>query len=348
MAVGDGANPAVHSYVALSKEATFASYASASTAIEALSCSFETTFDKMKIDGMVGNRGFTKRVQLGKNIKGTLEQYLHPQESILLLANALGGQVSSTAATNSTLHSISAGDFQNSIASLSFNVRKGAAGGGQGGQASALTYRFQGGRCNTLKIVGEIGQPVKCSYDFIFQDSTQVSDDIAGILSISSVQPFTFVGGAFKYGGSEGALNAEPITHFELTINNNLKSDKEVRALGTSTVMRLPATRRDISLKTTQRFDTTTVYARFLQATAGSIELAFSGAAVVAATTVSEYFFTMQFRLPNVVQASGDVALKGSGDILAAEIEWDVMIDNPSTSTGRDIGLTVRNSTASY
>lgn len=347
MAVGDGANPAVHSYVALGKEGTFATYASATTAIEALSCDFKTTIKSVKIDGMVGNRGFTKRVPLEKEIKGSLEQYLHPQESVLLLANALGGQISSTSQTNSTLHSISAGDFNNSIASLSFNVRKGAA-GGFAGLASALTYRFQGGRCNTLKIVGEVGQPVKCTYDMVFQDSTQVSDDISAILSISSVQPFTFVGGAFKYGGSEGALNAEPITHFELTVNNNIKSDKEVRALGTNTVMRLPATRREISLKTTQRFDTTTVYARFLQATEGSIELAFSGAAIVAGTTSSEYFFKMQFRLPKVVQASGDVGLKGSGDILAAEIDWDVLIDSPSTSTGRDIGLTVINSTASY
>lgn len=347
MGVGDLANPAVHSYVAVGKEGTFATYASATTAIEALSCSFRTDIKHQKIDAMFGaNRGFARRVSLEKEVKGTLEQYLHPQESILLIANALAGQISSTAQTNSTIHSISAGNFLNSILSLSFNVRKGGAAGNPA--VAALTYRYQGGRCNQMKIVGDVGQPVKCSFDMIFQDSTQVADDISAILSLSSVQPFTFVGGTFLYGSSEGSLSQENITHFELTVNNNVKSDKEVRALGTNTVMVLPATRRDISLKVTQRFDTTTVYNRFIQATEGAVELNFSGAAVVAATTVSEYFFRMRIRLPRVVQATGDVELKGSGDILAADLEYDVLIDNPSTSTGRDIGLTVINSTSAY
>ena len=346
MGVGDQANPSVFSYVALSKEATFATYASASTAVEALQCSFMTSIKSQKIDAMFANRGYYRRVALEREVKGTLDQYLHPQESVLLLANALAGQISSTAATNSTVHSISAGNFQNSIASLSFNVRKGGAAGNPA--AAALTWRYQGGRCNQMKMVGEIGQPVKVSYDFVFQDSTQVSDDISAILSLSSVAPYTFIGGVMKYGSSEGSVAQENITHFELTVNNNIKSDKEVRALGTATVMVLPATRREITLKTTQRFDTTTVYNRFIQATEGAIELAFSGAAIVAATTVSEYFFTMNIRLPRVVQKTGDVDLKGPGEILAADLEWDVLLDSPSTSTGRDIGLTVRNSTASY
>lgn len=341
MAVGDQANPAVYSYVALSKEATFGTYASASTAIEAISCSFKTDVKHQKLDGMFVQRGFNRRVALEKEVKGTLEQYCHPQESVLLMACAFAGQVSSTSQTNSTLHSISAGNFANSIASLSFNVRK-------GDSTHGLTWRYQGGRINSMKMTAEVGQPVKMSYDFIFQDSTQVSDDISAILSISSVQPFTFVNGAFKYGGSEGALNAEPITHFELTVNNGLKADKEARALGTNTIMVLPATKRDIQLKTTQRFDTTTIWNRFIQATEGSIELAFSGAAIVAGTTVSEYFFKMQIRLPRVVQSSGDVELKSSGDILQAELDWDVLVDNPNTTTGRDIGLTIQNSTASY
>ena len=346
MGVGDFANPAVFSYVALSKEATFGTYASASTAIEAISCSFMTTIKHQKIDAMFASRSHYRQVRLEKEVKGTLEQYLHPQESVLLLANVLAGQISSTAATNSTLHSISAGNFQNSIAALSFNVRKGGAAGNPA--TAALTYRYQGGRCNSLKMVADVGQPVKVSYDFIFQDSTQVSDDISNILSLSSIQPFTFVGGTYKYGSSEGSLSQENITHFEMTINNNLVDGKEARALGTNTIMVLPATKRDIMLKTTQRFDTTTIWQRFIQATEGSIELSFSGAAIVAGTTASEYFFTMQMRLPRVVPQSGDVALKSSKDILSADIEWDVLIDTPSTSTGRDIGLTIRNSTASY
>lgn len=343
MAVGDQGSAVVHSYVAVGKEGTFATYASATTSIEALSCSFRTDVKSMKLDHLFVNRGNARRVALEKEVKGTLEQYLHPQESVLLLANALGGQISSTAQTNSTLHSISAGDFKNSIASLSFNVRKGGS-----ATPGPFTWRYQGGRCNVLKIVGEVGQPVKCTYDFIFQDATLQSDDISAILSLSSVMPFTFVNGTFQYGGSEGALASEQIQGFELTINNNLKSDKDARSLGTNTVAILPATKREVELKVTQRFDTTTTWNRFIQATEGAISLNFSGAALVAGTTASEYFFTMNIRLPRVVNVTGDPDLKSSGDILSAEISYDVLIDNPSTSTGREIGLTIRNSTASY
>ena len=341
MAVGDQANPVVYSYVALGKEGTFGTYASATTSIEALSCSFKTEVKNQKIDALHLNRGSSHIVFLEKDVKGSLEQYLHPQESVLLLANALAGQVSSTANTNSTLHSISSGDFANSIASLSFNVRKGDA-------TRALTWRYHGARCNVLKMTGEIGQPVKCTYDFIFRDSTQVADDINAILSLSSVLPFTFVNATYQYGASEGAVATETIQHFELTINNNLKDDKDSRGLGTNIINVLPATRREITLKTTQRFDTTTSWQRFIQHTQGAIQLDFSGAAIVAATTASEFFFTMNIRLPNVQQLQGDAELKSSKDLLMLETEWAVLLDSPSTSTGRQIGLTVRNSTASY
>lgn len=341
MAVGDQANPVIFSYVATGKEGTFGTYASATTAIEALACSFQVDIKNQRIDALGFNRGYSQVVFLEKEIKGSLEQFMHPQESTLLIANALGGQISSTAQTNSTLHSISAGNFANSIASLSFNVRK-------GDSTRALTWRYLGGRCNVLKIVGDVGQPIKCSYDFLFADATQVADDISGILSLSSVLPFTFVGADYRYGASEGAVATESIQHFELTINNNLKYDKDVRQLGTNTATLIPATRREITLKTTQRFDTTTSWQRFLQHTQGAIELAFSGAAVVAATSASEYFFTMNIRLPNVQQLHGDAPLKSSKDLLMLETDWAVLLDNPSTSTGRDIGVTIRNSTASY
>jgi hypothetical protein len=303
------------------------------------------TRKSMKIDSMVGNqRGFTRRVGLDVDVKGSLETYLHPQESVLLLANALAGQISSTAQTNSTVHSISAGNFANSIAALSFNVRK-------GDSTHGLCWRYVGGRVNQMKMSAEVGQPVKVTYDMVFLEASLGTDDIGGILSLSSVQPFTFIGGSFKYAASEGAITtsvAEPIVSFELTVNNNIKSDKNSRQLGTATATILPGTRREVSLKTVQRFDTTTVYNRFLQATEGAIELAFSGAAIVANTSASEFFFTMNIRLPRVVQTTGDSDLKSTGDVLTAELEYDVLVDNPSTSTGRDIGLTVVNSTTGY
>ena len=125
MAVGDEAKTAVTSYVALSKESTFGTLASATTAIEAISVTFKTDIVSQKLDTISFTRDFTKRVQLDKTVAGTLEQFLHPEESVLLMASALGGGIVSTSLTSAAIHSLTAGNFNTDVASLSFNVKKG-------------------------------------------------------------------------------------------------------------------------------------------------------------------------------------------------------------------------------
>ena len=333
MAVGDEAQAQVESYVAVAKETALGTKVSATTAIEALTCSFRTDIESRKVDALHRSRGFARRVQLNKTVGGTLEQYLHPEESTLMLINAMGGTVTSASTSGGFIHSITVGNFEGTHQGLSFNVRKGP----------SLVWNYLGGRVNTLTLTGEIGEPIKCSYEMIFRDSTQLSDDIGASLSISSVLPFTFAQGVFQYGDSEGALATEQIQGFELTINNNIVSDSAARALGTNTASVLPMTRREVNLKVTQRFDTTTAYARFLQATTGSIDLTFTGV-----TISSDAIFTVQIRMPTVFLNSPDPELNSSGEILTSEIDYDVMVDNPSTTTGRELAITVTNNTQSY
>lgn len=336
MAVGGSSYEAVRSYVALGKESTFGSYASATTAVEAISCNIKTEIESQKLDQIGVNRGFSHRVTLGKNVAGALEQYLHPQESLLLLANALGGPIVSTSVTGGATHSISAGNYDTSTAinSLSFNVRKG----------QSQTFHYLGGKVNNLKIVGKVGEPVQLTAELIFRDSTLLADDIQGILSISSVVPYTFAQGLFKYGVTEGSLSVEPIQSFELTVANNIVSGEDARSLGTVTVDILPATRRSIELKVTNRWDTSTTYNRFISATQGAIELAFVGSAITA-----EHNYEMTIRLPKVYNNAGDTEITGGEEILKTEIAYDVLLDgNPATSTARDIGVTVKNNIAAY
>lgn len=338
MAIGDEAKIALQSYVALGKESTFGTYASATTAIAALSCSFRTDIESQRLETFGLTRDFTHRVQLNKVVGGTLEQYCHPQESVLLLATALGGGIATTANTNASTHSLSAGNFDTSPASLSFNVRK----GGDIGH----TWRYEGGRINQLTLAAAVGEPVKLTAEVIFQDSTQVSDNIAGNLSISSVAPFIYTQGNFKYSNNEtnaaNSTNSERIQEFELTINNNFDADAG-RELGSNVPRVIPPKRRDIQLKIVQRFDTTTSYSRFIQATQGAAELFFRGDSVT-----SEYFFDMTIRLPKLFLNSPDPELGGPDEVLSSEIAYDVLNDNPATTTGRAIGVTVVNSTASY
>lgn len=343
MAVGDNAEIATRSYVALGRETTFGTYASATTAVEAISCGFVLERASQKIDSIGPSRAYVTRVQLEQTVSGPLEMLLHPEQSVLLMANALGGGiVSSVTAVGGTFtHSITAGNFDTIAASLSFNVRKG----------SVLTWRYHGGRVNEMKISAEIGEPIKASFDFFFRDATQVSDDISGILSITTVLPFTFVNGAYRYAATEAAAAtttvAEPIQGFELTVNNNIATGPESRQLGSRLNTVLPPTKRSVELTVTQRFDTTTAYQRALQATQGAVELFFQSATITSSSGVDS-MYECTIRFPKVFYNMADPVLEGPTNVLTMEIPLDVVTDNGFTTTGKDIGVSFRNATASY
>jgi Phage tail tube protein len=332
MAIGTNAYPMVNSYVSVGREIGYGNYptdASSFTAIEALTCGFKTDIETQKIDSLSFNRGMTRRLQLGKNVVGALEQNLHPIESPLLCYAGLGGALNSTELTTGVYqHEMFAGNFDKSVSSVSFNVRKG----------ENFVWRYWGGRVNSIKISANVGEPVKVSYDFVFKDSEQLSDDISAGLSLSSYLPFTYANGTFAYSGS-----SEEITGFELTVSNNLKSDKDARSLGSRVLSCLPATRRSVDFKITQRFDTTTTYQRFLNAESAAVQLEFLGASLG-----SGYNNKLTIDMPKVYPNSPEPELSGAGEILSSEITYDVVVDNPLTSTGYDIKFTWVNPVASY
>jgi hypothetical protein len=245
-----------------------------------------------------------------------------------MFATALGGGIVSTTLSGATTHVLIADNFEDTIASASFNVRKG----------DTHVWQYHGGRVNQMKISAEVGSPVRVSYDYIFKDSTQLSNDISATLSISSLMPFTYVNGNFYYSGV-----SECITGFELTVNNNLKDDKDARCLGANTVAVLPATRRTVDFKIMQRFDTTTTLTRFTSATNAAAYLNFEGALFT-----SDDSYACRIDLAKLYQNSPDVELGGSGDILTSEINYDVVVDNPHTATGYDVKATFVNDTATY
>jgi len=329
MSIGDEAKVGLQSYVALGKESTFGTYASATSAIEAISCSFRTDISSVKLDTFGPNRGFMKRVQTDKVVGGTLEKYAHANEDVLLWAVALGGSFTFTSVTSAGLFSLTAGNFDTAPASLSFNVRKG----------DTHTWRYSGGRINNLTVAATVGEPVRLTAEFMFKDSTQQSDNIASSLSISSAAPFIYTDGVFRYANTEAnaatTTSEERIQSFELSINNNLEAGRE---LGSDVLRVLPAKRREISFTITQRFDTTTSYTRFIQATQGAVELKFTGDAITA-----EHNYEMTIRLPKVFLNSPDPELGGANELLSSQITYDVLVDSVSTTTGRDIGVTIRN-----
>jgi len=330
MAIGDGAHASVRSYIAVARETTFGTYATCTTAIEALSCSFKTTIQTMKIDSLSTNRGQSRRVMLDKEVAGTIEMYGHPIESTLIFASALGGAVTSTQpSTGVYQHVINAGNFGDTIPSVCFNVRK-------GGETSTSVWQYSGGRVNSLKLTANVGEPLRVSADYIFQDSTTLSNDVSAALTLTSYIPWTYVQGVYNFTGA-----AEKITGFELTIDNGLKSDKDARALGQNTIVALPATRREVSFKITQRIDTTTAWTRFTNDAGGAVSLVFTGESIS-----SSNFNQLTIAMPKVKYRTPDFELKGPGDINISDIEFDVLVDNPMTSTGYDVRFTVINTAA--
>lgn len=336
MAQGDSARAVVQSYLAIGREASFGTYQSTTASmscIEALSCSFKTDVTSLKIPSLSTNRGPHRRVMLDKSVAGSLEQYLHPQESVLCMAAALGGGISTSAGSGSSyIHVMTAGNFDQSISSVCFNIKK--AGSGQ-------TWRYLGGRVNSMKMTANVGEPVKMSYDFIFQDSTALSEDLSAQLTLTSILPLTYVHGAYTYSGG-----TQKIQGFELSINNNLKADKDARALGSNVLSILPPVNRSVEFKITQRIDTTTAFDTFLAATNAAAQLKFTSNQLLAASLSSGYY--VQVDMPKIYYKSPDAELKGPGDILSSEIPFDVVVDNPNTSTGYDVKITVKNNVATY
>jgi len=338
MSIGDTAQSVVRGYVALFKESTFGTYpatgATGASSLEPISCTFKVNIDSQKLDTISTNRGFSKRVQLGKSVTGTLDQFLHPHESVLMLANALGGGIATSSLTGAYQHVISAGQMDTAPASLAFNVRKG----------DTQCFGYAGGRVNNVKITANVGEPVRVSYDFIFKDVTTTVSDISASLSLSSVLPMVFTGGVYRYSTTEALADTttseERIQSCELTVANNLHVG---RALGSDVLQVLQPTRRNVQLTVTQRFDTMTSYNRFVQATVGSVILKFTGESLSA-----EYPYSMKIALPKVYLNAPDPDLSGTGDVLKQNISFDVVVDNVNTSTGKDINITVHNATASY
>lgn len=347
MAVGSDAKPVLPGYVAIGREATWGTYASATSAVEAISFGIMTEIESEKLDTIGMNRGFSKRVMLNKVVGGDLETYLHPVESVLLIANAMAGPLVSTQVTTSAAiyaHSISAGNYDTTtcVLGVSFNARKG----------QSHVWRYNGGRVNSLKISGQVGEPVKCTFEMVFKDSSLGTDDIATTLSVSSILPMTFVNGFFSYSDTEAnaatTTAREPIQSFELELNNNLATDEVAREMGTNLIMVLPATRRDINLTINQRFDTTTAYNRFLSATIGAAQLFFQNSVHLNSGTAASLFPEITIRLPKLYQNTNEPVMDSAGDVLSSEFTYDVVVDNPSTTTGKDIGITIQNNVASY
>lgn len=346
MAVGDFAKVGVQSVLGFRQESTYGTFAATTTAIQSFQATkigLQTKFDTEKLDELGVNRGYSRQIQKNKMVDGEVEGFLHPEECAHFLINVMGGRYTFNSITSAGDHSITAGNFSASdtVLSLSLYAMKG----------DQHAIRYPGGVINSMKISAAINEPVKVSMSFVCQDSSISASDTApaAAISVSTILPFTFAGSVYRYSGTEGSLTStlnEPIQSFELEINNNLITDAGARQLGSRILSRRPPSpRRDVNLKVSQRFDTTTAFDRFVQNTAASVALFLTGESISA-----EYNRELNIILPNIRTKNAEPLVEGPNEVLQSEVEYDIILSgNAGTTTSREIGMTLRNSrTTSY
>lgn len=342
MAIGDSSELGYRSIAATRMETAYGTIAGTATNFfEFISNGLKGNVEELKGAEINSHRGYTRRFQMNRTVEGSVEKYLHPVDGIDLFLHALGGTISTTAlSTGAYSHVIKSGDLNpaasTTYSSFTMDVRK--------GPNRQLTY--SGLRVNQMSIKGEIGQPIMVTYDLVGKDFTATSATTDGAVSFSTVRPFLFTDGKFQYASTsvlaDTTTAAERVIGFELTINNNLISDANARAIGTNTLMTLPAGRRDVSLKLTMRVDTSTVYDRMVSGSQGGVILQMTTNQSIAAQTA---VYDMKIDLPRVFYNAGDIEV--SEDVLTVEPEITALRGD-TTTANYDISATLQNGTASY
>lgn len=338
--VGSGTAMGWGALLAFGEETTWGTKISATSLMEFRSETFKKTIKTENLNSLGGNRAHLRRVQTEIDVTGSLVWDLHPVDGIKLLKHALMGTVTSTqvGATVAWIHSFGASDLTSiTQKGLSFDVRPSA--------DTTTAFQFYGCRVNTWKLTGIIGQPVRCEMSFIGKDATSGAFlTTTGVFS--PVRPFLFQDGTFFLDGTIASITAasnEQIIGFELMVNENLQTGNDTRSIGDQSRTALPVGPRDISLKLTQRFDTTTAWTRFLSNSQAAIRLRLdTGQTIGAALTT----YAMFIDLPKVFYDTYNMPVNNP-NVLTYDVDISAISDTV-TSAGNNIGLTLTNSVTTY
>ena len=334
MAIGQGAIVAFPSYLALTRETTFGTYATGTSGVDFLSCSIKTMQEAKILEEISTRRVYSDQILTSKKVEGDLELYYDPKNvaSNLLVQNAFGGAaVTSATATGETAggtaftHTVVLGNFDTGAASLSANMRK-------GDSASAKIFEFSGIRVNEFSLSAEIDDAVKMNFSLIAKDSSTTSNDVSTSVGMINTSPLSFVNGRLSLETTFAALTTTSFWHIqnvELTINNNLKSDSESRRIGSNVLQVLPPGPAIIEMTFSVRYDTTTAYNAMLAGTQYSAELEFLGDTL----TTSIIRQGIKLQMPKIfIQEASDPEVGGPDEVLVQEIKAVVLQDSSSAS----------------
>jgi hypothetical protein len=349
MAIGDSAFFGYEAFVSLDLESAFGTKTDGHSFLEFNSESMKVDIERKNLEVITTGRNYRKRVSLNKTVGGSIEGPANVANDafMYIVRCALGGTVSSTqvAATNAYAHVLYEGDMENTkssagasdVKSFCMQIRKGAQGAGSG-----TTWDFVGCRVNNLTINSEQGDLVYFNAEIIGKGGSITTSTPTA--SYADAVPLNFSGVKVEMGISIGAaLTERYFQSFELSVNNNLAGDAIARRLGSDELQILPPGMRDITLKLTQRFDTTTAYSEWLADTTTAIQITLSGPSCPAA---GESSYTMIIKLPDCYLESTPLPEIGGPEVVSQELNYRCIMQN--TTTGYGIQINANNLTTGY
>lgn len=332
MAVGQTAQLAGLSYVAIGRETTLGTAVTCTADIECTNVGLRTTFDSKILPQIERNRTMSKRIQTVKMVQGPLDFYLAPELTATgyILQNAFAGTVTSATATGETAggaamtHTFVTGNFDQTYKSLSANIRKGNSSIGE-------VFAYQGLRVNELSLQAELDDGIKVSVGLIGMDSTIGASSVESFLTSTAYDVCHFANGRFSIESTFGSLTSSSFWHaqsFNFKLSNNLKTGAEARRIGSATLSDVPYGIQSYELSATIRFDTSTAFDAMIAATELAGEIEFLGRTLTGSAV--RQGLKIQFQKLQIKDA-GDPEISGPDGILTSQVTFDVLRDESAT-----------------
>jgi hypothetical protein len=346
MGAGDTAYMGYSSYVGAGMETSYGVHATASAFCEFYSEGFKREIDSKLVESINTTRNYRRRYHGNENISGSVELPLNLASDVVcyILYQSMGGTLTSTqvGATTAYGHAVNEGDMESNahtttakdIKGLSFSVRRG----------SQNTHRWQynGCRVNSLSIKGDIGSECRLSAEFIGKSSTLTAAGETLTAAFTAITPVNFAGITIEMGDTTTTLSTTTYTGVEFTLGNNLVSDEKARKLGSNTLALCPVGMRDVKLKLTQRFDTTTSYVDYVANTQKAFKITFDSGVTIGAAASGNY--RLEITIPKMYYGPNQPNVGDSG-VITHELEMQGVAD---TITSECVSMTFYNATTSY
>jgi hypothetical protein len=301
MSVGDGARCGYRSFVGIGRETTWGTKKTSTSFLEFLSESMEKKNDAELLKSLNTSRGATHHVLKNEVIGGAIETYMNLDSDAVVscFLQAMGGTCTSVASGTAYHHTIAQGVMTSTTQGLTIQKRV--------GEVAADIFDYVGCRGGSWSIKADPGMPNTCKFDFVGKYGTTSSDSLTAAdgltVVLTEVNPADWKGVTYKVGNYVSMTSVlasgttEVITGLEINYDNGLVSDDSARNIGSAQLGVLPPSENKITIKVSQRYDTSTAIVRGFGESATSIGITFSNGitigAVAGATT-----YTMALTFP--------------------------------------------------